>query len=154
MPFSESWLWRRKWQPTPVFLLGRIPQTENPGGVCLCPWGRKESDTTTERLTHTHTHTHTHESWLENLIKNIKMCVFYRQGNWGSERLLNLLKGKLSGREGLELKMQLFWIWEPIFFLLQHPSCQNACHCEIVLVSFILVIWFAKQPIAGLPGWR
>ena len=23
--------WRRKWQPTPVFLLGRIPWTEEPG---------------------------------------------------------------------------------------------------------------------------
>ena len=25
--------WRRKWQPTPVFLLGEIPWTEEPGGL-------------------------------------------------------------------------------------------------------------------------
>jgi len=25
--------WRRKWQPTPVFLPGRIPWTEEPGGL-------------------------------------------------------------------------------------------------------------------------
>ena len=25
--------WRRKWQPTPVFLLGKIPWTEEPGGL-------------------------------------------------------------------------------------------------------------------------
>ena len=36
--------WRRKWQPTPVFLPG-----ESHGGrsqVGYSPWGRKESDTT------------------------------------------------------------------------------------------------------------
>ena len=38
-----SFIWKRKWQPTPVFL---------PGG--LQPWGCRELDTT-ERLTHTHT---------------------------------------------------------------------------------------------------
>ena len=49
--------WRRKWQPTPVFL-----PVEFHGQRCLdsySPWGFKESDTT-ERLTYTHTHTHTH----------------------------------------------------------------------------------------------
>ena len=30
------------WQPTPVFLLGEPPWTEEPGGL---PWGHKESDT-------------------------------------------------------------------------------------------------------------
>ena len=49
--------WRRKWQPTPVFL-----PVEFHGQRCLdsySPWGFKESDTT-ERLTYTHPHTHTH----------------------------------------------------------------------------------------------
>ena len=43
--------WRRKWQPTPVFLPG-----ESHGQRSLAsysPWNRKESDMT-ERLTHTH----------------------------------------------------------------------------------------------------
>ena len=35
--------WRRKWQPTPVFLPG-IPGTGEPGGCRL--WGHTESDTT------------------------------------------------------------------------------------------------------------
>ena len=34
---SEPWVgkipWRRAWQPTPVFLPGRIPWTEEPGGL-------------------------------------------------------------------------------------------------------------------------
>ena len=37
-------IWRRKWQPTPVFLPGESCGRRNPVG---CPlWGRKESDTT------------------------------------------------------------------------------------------------------------
>ena len=40
-------LWRRKWQPTPVFLPGKSHGQRSLGGYS--PWGRKESDTT-ERL--------------------------------------------------------------------------------------------------------
>ena len=36
--------WRRKWQPTPVFLPGEFQGWGEPGGCCL--WGRPESDTT------------------------------------------------------------------------------------------------------------
>ena len=32
-PWVEKIPWRRAWQPTPVFLLGESPQTEEPGGV-------------------------------------------------------------------------------------------------------------------------
>ena len=36
--------WRRKWQPTPVFLLGESQGQGSLVGCCL--WGRIESDTT------------------------------------------------------------------------------------------------------------
>ena len=36
--------WRKAWKPTPVFLPGESPWTEEPGG--LQSMGRKESDTT------------------------------------------------------------------------------------------------------------
>ena len=46
----RSWVgkipWRRAWQPTPVFLPGDSPWTEEPGGGGYSPWGRMESDTT------------------------------------------------------------------------------------------------------------
>ena len=36
-PWLNSWVgkipWRRKWQPTPVFLLGESPWTEESGGL-------------------------------------------------------------------------------------------------------------------------
>ena len=50
-PGFDPWVrkipWRRKWQPTPVFLPGdkRSPWTEEPDGL-YSPWGRRESDTT------------------------------------------------------------------------------------------------------------
>ena len=43
--------WRRKWQPTPVFLPGKSYQQRSLAGYS--PWGRKELDTT-EWLTYTH----------------------------------------------------------------------------------------------------
>ena len=45
--YNYSLTWRRKWQPTPVFLPGKSHGWRNLVGYS--PWGRKESDTT-ERL--------------------------------------------------------------------------------------------------------
>ena len=45
--------WRRKWQPTPVFLPGKCHGQRNLEGYPR-PWGHKESDTT---LNNNHTHT-------------------------------------------------------------------------------------------------
>ena len=42
--------WRRAWQPTPVFLSGASPWTEEPG---YSPWGHKELDTTEQLHIHT-----------------------------------------------------------------------------------------------------
>ena len=47
--------WRRKWQPTPVFLPGESQGRGNLVGYN--PRSHKELDTT-DRLTYTHTHTH------------------------------------------------------------------------------------------------
>ena len=42
-PWVVKILWRRKWQPTPVFLPGK-PHGQSLAGYS--PWGHKESDTT------------------------------------------------------------------------------------------------------------
>ena len=44
LSFFTSMHWRRKWQPTPVFLPGESQGQGSPVGCCL--WGRTESDTT------------------------------------------------------------------------------------------------------------
>ena len=51
-PWVRKIPWRRKWQPTPVFLPGESHGRRSLVG--FSPWGRKESDTT-ERL-HSLTH--------------------------------------------------------------------------------------------------
>ena len=51
-PWVRKIPWRRKWQPTPVFLPGESHGQRSLAGCS--PWGRKESDTT-KRLTHAQT---------------------------------------------------------------------------------------------------
>ena len=54
-PWVGKILWRRKWQPTPVFFPEKSHGQRNLTGYS--PWGCKELDATEQ--THTHTHTHT-----------------------------------------------------------------------------------------------
>ena len=60
-PEFDCWVrktpWRRKWQPTPVLLPGKVHGQRSL--VRYSPWCCKESDTT-EQLTLTYMHTHTH----------------------------------------------------------------------------------------------
>ena len=58
--------WRRKWQPTPVFLPGESHRLRSWAGYS--PWDCKELDRTE------HTHTHTVIFWSEFLFK-IKMAI-------------------------------------------------------------------------------
>ena len=53
-PWVRKIPWRRKWQPTQVFLLGKSHGQMNLAGYS--PWGHKESDTTE----HTHRYTYMH----------------------------------------------------------------------------------------------
>ena len=59
-PGFDPWVgripWRRKWQPTPVFLPGEFHGQRSLEGYS--PWGCRESDTT-ERLSTAHTRSHT-----------------------------------------------------------------------------------------------
>ena len=65
-PWVREISWRRKWQPTPVFLLGKFHGQRSRVGYS--PRGRKESDVTEHTRTRAHartwacacTHTHTH----------------------------------------------------------------------------------------------
>ena len=76
--------WRRKWQPTPVFLLGKFHGQRSLVGYS--PWGHKESDMTdtltqTQTQTHTHTHTHTHTLSCNRKTKKIFKCFFFPRLN-------------------------------------------------------------------------
>ena len=43
-PLDQEYPWRRKWQPTPVFLPGKSHGQRSL--TVYCPWGHKESDST------------------------------------------------------------------------------------------------------------
>ena len=63
-PWIGKILWRRKWQPTAVFLPGKSHRQRSPVGYS--PWGRKESDMTiTQR-----------QRWVETVIS----CRVVRSG--------------------------------------------------------------------------
>ena len=59
-PWVGKIRWRRKWQPTTVFLPGKFHGERSLVGYS--PWGHKELDTTecAYARMHAHTHTHTH----------------------------------------------------------------------------------------------
>ena len=60
--------WRRKWQPTPVFLPGKSHGWRSLVGYS--PWGRKESDMT-KRL---HFHFHSIYSYYKTLVMFLMLC--------------------------------------------------------------------------------
>ena len=70
-----SSFWRRKWQPTPVFLPGESHEQRSLVG--LQSMGCKELDKA-KQLTHTHTHTHTHTRALK-WPSNDHLAVNYPQ---------------------------------------------------------------------------
>ena len=85
----SSWVgkipWRRKWQPTPVFLPGQ-PHGQR-SLVGYSPWGHKELDTT-EQLTHTHTQ----QYWVQTISRSrrpsrshkqiLKSSIFLPSSTW------------------------------------------------------------------------
>ena len=88
-PWVRMIPWRRKWQPTPVFLPGK-PHGQR-SLAAYSPWGCKELDTTewlscdTRKVCvyiHTHTHTHTRIFWA---LKKRKFC--HLQTKWTRSRL-------------------------------------------------------------------
>ena len=79
--------WRRKWHPTPVFLLGKSHGWRSLVGYS--PWGRKESDTT-ERL-------HFHFSWPKMVGREEFYSESFRQHRF------ELLKAASCGQSCLTL---------------------------------------------------
>ena len=53
-PWVGKIIWRRKWQPTLVFLPGEFHGQRSPVGYS--PWGHKELDMSEQTRSHSHTH--------------------------------------------------------------------------------------------------
>ena len=78
---QETWVWslsqedpwRRKWQPTPIFLPGKSHEQRSPAGYS--PWGHKQLDMTEQWTRHTHTFTSSKMSLNKN-CHNFSFCRF------------------------------------------------------------------------------
>ena len=85
IPWVGKIPWRRKWQPTPVFLLGKSHGQRSLAGYS--PWGHKESDMTEQLSTHALTPLRieiieAHQEWATFFpcIKHWKESSFQYQG--------------------------------------------------------------------------
>ena len=92
--------WRRKWHPTPVFLL---PESQGQWSlVGYGPWWRKESETTEHLSTHT------------ILVRQVLLALWAPHCVWSgitrgqSEK--NLLNICLVSKESLEIDLNILWI--------------------------------------------
>ena len=70
-PWFRKILWRRKWQPPPVFLPGKFHGQKSL--VTYSLWDHKELDMIEHVRAHTHTHTHTHT--MSFIVKGCTMSV-------------------------------------------------------------------------------
>ena len=136
IPGSGTIPWRRKWQPTPVFLPGK-----SRGQRSLVGYSCKESDTTdqlstyarTHARTHTHTHTHTHRvhadysfsTHLYWFLLSAKHCPGCQDSKWMRHRLQSVYS-HLAAINGPVYKLlypcALQEFWSRI-----GSSCQRSC---------------------------
>ena len=136
-PWAGKIHWQRKREPTPVFLSGKIPRTEEPGG--LRAWGRKELDTTE--------HTSPVSLYLPAvhfflLVSFILICCWERAARKTlrnvsfccpetKQRAVDLLYFGKSHREPLEKALSLC-LWSSMSFL---PQRRGVCPCGSAAVK-------------------
>ena len=82
--FVDPWIkkipWKRKWQPTPVFLTGK--SHEQRAQVGYSPWGHKELDMTERMHTHAHTKTSSAITIRKLTVGKRKNLLFLSPGNY------------------------------------------------------------------------
>ena len=88
--------WRRKWQPTPVFLLGESQGRGSLVGCCL--WGRMESDPT--EVTQQQQQQQQHENLQDLLELTPKKDVLFITRDWNTEVGSQEIPG-VTGKFGL-----------------------------------------------------
>ena len=115
IPGSRRPSWRRKWQPTPVFLPG-----ESPGQSVLAgysPWGHKEPDTTE----HTHAHTHTKRKRPQSSLSLFHVRT-QQESSCLRARSSALSKTRPRWHPDLRNFVKINFGW------LSHPACEFFCY--------------------------
>ena len=122
-PWVRKISWRRKWQPTPVFLLGNFRGQGSLAGSS--PWDCKELDTTEHPCTHTHNQRQNQNAFYHKTHKYIsnKYTIPYMHNTKSQPWKLLLWKNKPKS----------------IISSLKFFFSNNACY---------LYIYFVKQKIS------
>ena len=100
-------IWRKKWQPTPVFLLGKSPEQRSRAGYS--PW-IAELDKKEQLTTHTHTLTHTQCPYLTHLEKlsQIKQNINRNLKLGQSEFKGRLLPAKFQENKTIQMHRNIY----------------------------------------------
>ena len=121
--------WRRKWQPTPVFLPG---ESQGRGSLVGCrPWGRTESDTT-ERL-----------SSSSSSSSSIPLCVCA-----GSSLSSHLSMDYSAVVNSAAMNIKVCLSFQVTVFSSYTPSCGIAGSCDSSMFHF-----FGKEPPSCFLQW-
>ena len=109
--------WRRKWQPTPVFLPGESQGWRSLVGCRL--WGHTESDTT-KRLSSSSSRNETDGSYSNSMFSKFRNCqnVFH------------------NGCTNLHSQQWIRVPHPPQYLFLSHFDCSHSSRCEIVCPVF------------------
>ena len=91
-PWVRKTPWRRKWQPTPVFLPEKHPWTEEPGRLVSL-----QSQNQTRVSTHTNMCIHTHTHFYDIITNLIHKCFQQQFHKWKVYWSTSLYKWTLLG---------------------------------------------------------
>ena len=120
-PWVRKSPWRRKWQPTPIFLPGELHGQRSLAGYTLCghrvrrDWAHARTCARAHKHTHTHTHTHqTQYSRLENSIDSGAWpAAVHGVVSMGSQKVGQALRNKTRKQQVASANFFLFYfrIW-------------------------------------------
>ena len=132
--------WRRAWQPTPVFLPGESPWTEEPGGLQSMGSQRVRHDWATE-CTHTDTQPFSGHK------------LFVKWGNWGP-RVINWHgQGLVRGRCKLQIQEILAWEFELITVFLYCLMENNFPSAPSVQIFPVQSDWLWLSATPSIIAW-
>ena len=132
-PWFRKIPWRRKWQPTPVFLPGKFHRQRSHTLMGHSPWGCKESD----RTEHTQAHIHTQRAvvlwkqWQTTARCKWKEILFQHR--------FKLQHPSVSPREGFANPRRVIeWWCDPTSLQIIRP-------CLFLLSFSFLKIWYRSS---------
>ena len=140
-PWVAKIPWRRKWQPTPVFLPGKIPCTEEPGGGTVMGL---------QRVGHDWAHSTHFEFWRNTRVSVFRPLPAVPAVVWINARFT--LDPSASVKCLLLYTYHVWLPWKPLLTLPPHWFCKGPISiCLILQVDVVLKYFLYFSPKPGAP---